>query len=578
MKKKLSLLLLLIAVGLLTALAATPVFGGNHENDVDKAKEAKDNHAERLLATEGIVGVGVGSTAEGQVVVVVYTTQRGVPVPKKLDDVSVKAVVTGLIVARSCHNPIERCDRPVPIGVSTGHPDITAGTIGARVKDGSNNVYALSNNHVYAKMNEASINDPVIQPGTFDDGSSPADDIGTLSDYEPLVFSYQECQDGASDPDCNTMDAAIAISTTALLGNATLDGGYGTPSSNPVSATVNQAVRKCGRRTGCTEGTVSETDLTVDVCYKARGRFMCNTNYIARFVDQIAIIDGDFSGPGDSGSLIVDGSENPVALLFAGSSARTIASPIGPVLDRFNVTIDDSWSAPTPGITVTPTSGLVTTEDLGTATFTVVLDTLPSHTVSIALSSSDTTEGTVSPDGLTFTQANWNTPQTVTVTGVNDDEIDGDIAYRIVTAAAGSYDPYYGGTDPADVSVTNIDNDSPPGADKMGVFGISWTSKKKSLHFTVNIRQDSDGNVGLTSGDSTVESARVLATLCHIGGTCWSNFGGDTNADGNVTFKLVGGAPMGNYEATITDLTYNPAPPVWDDSLDVGKPWTFLRE
>ena len=41
----------------------------------------------------------------------------------------------------------------------------------------------------------------------------------------------------------------------------------------------------------------------------------------------------------------------------------------------------------------------------GTATFTVVLNTQPTADVTIALSSSDTTEGTVSPDGLTFTSA-----------------------------------------------------------------------------------------------------------------------------------------------------------------------------
>ena len=75
----------------------------------------------------------------------------------------------------------------MPIGVSTGHPDITAGTIGARVKSGGN-VWALSNNHVYADANAASAGDAVIQPGTYDGGSSSADDIGMLSDFEPIVF------------------------------------------------------------------------------------------------------------------------------------------------------------------------------------------------------------------------------------------------------------------------------------------------------------------------------------------------------------------------------------------------------
>ena len=60
------------------------------------------------------------------------------------------------------------------------------------------------------------------------------------------------------------------------------------------------------------------------------------------------------------------------------------------------------------GITVTPTTGLTTTEAGGTATFTVVLNTQPTADVTIALSSSDTTEGTVLRASLTFTTANWN--------------------------------------------------------------------------------------------------------------------------------------------------------------------------
>jgi subtilisin-like proprotein convertase family protein/subtilisin family serine protease len=111
-------------------------------------------------------------------------------------------------------------------------------------------------------------------------------------------------------------------------------------------------------------------------------------------------------------------------------------------------------------ILVTPTAGLVTTEAGGTATFTVVLSSAPSADVVVGLSSSDTTEGTVSPMGLTFTPSNWSTPQTVTVTGVDDAVDDGDVGYSIVTAAATSADPGYNGMNPADVAVSNTDNDT----------------------------------------------------------------------------------------------------------------------
>src|SRR5690606_12962998 len=94
--------------------------------------------------------------------------------------------------------------------------------------------------------------------------------------------------------------------------------------------------------TGLTKGTVTEVNLTVSVCYVPRGPFGCGGS--ATFTGQIGISPGTFSSGGDSGSLIVtdNSSRNPVGLLFAGSSTRTIANPIPPVLQRFGVTIDTS--------------------------------------------------------------------------------------------------------------------------------------------------------------------------------------------------------------------------------------------
>ncbi len=110
------------------------------------------------------------------------------------------------------------------------------------------------------------------------------------------------------------------------------------------------------------------------------------------------------------------------------------------------------------GITVTPMSGLITSEAGGSATFTVVLGSQPSANVTIGLSSSNIAEGTVSPASLTFT-ANWNTPQRVTIKGVDDKIVDGNKAYTIVTAPAVSTDTRFNSLNPADVSVTNNDND-----------------------------------------------------------------------------------------------------------------------
>ena len=115
-----------------------------------------------------------------------------------------------------------------------------------------------------------------------------------------------------------------------------------------------------------------------------------------------------------------------------------------------------------PGISVSPSAGLTTTEGGGSAAFDVVLDTAPTADVTIFLTSSDTSEGTVSPGSLTFTPVNWNLPQTVTITGVDDSTLDGEVAYSIITAAAPSTDPGYNGLNAVDVGIANLDNDAPP--------------------------------------------------------------------------------------------------------------------
>src|SRR5438046_383594 len=74
------------------------------------------------------------------------------------------------------------------------------------------------------------------------------------------------------------------------------------------------------------------------------------------------------------------------------------------------------------GITVTPTAGLLTSEAGGTATFSVVLNSQPTADVVIPVVSSNAGEGAVAPASLTFTAANWNSPQAVTVTGVDRQE------------------------------------------------------------------------------------------------------------------------------------------------------------
>jgi hypothetical protein len=109
-------------------------------------------------------------------------------------------------------------------------------------------------------------------------------------------------------------------------------------------------------------------------------------------------------------------------------------------------------------VNVNPTSGLSTTEAGGTAAITVALDSLPTAGVTIhAVTSTDLGEGVVSPSSLVFSVGNWDRAQTLTVTGVDDVSVDGDIAYAITSSFVYSSDTNFHGVFVADVAVTNMD-------------------------------------------------------------------------------------------------------------------------
>ncbi|WP_414543033.1 DUF4347 domain-containing protein [Nostoc sp. CCY0012] len=117
------------------------------------------------------------------------------------------------------------------------------------------------------------------------------------------------------------------------------------------------------------------------------------------------------------------------------------------------VNINDNDTA---GFAITPNTGLVTTEDGGTADFAIQLTSQPTADVTLNLSSSNINEGILSTSNVTFTSANWNTPQTITVTGENDGIADDNIFYEIITHPAVSSDPKYNSLNPVDIEAVNI--------------------------------------------------------------------------------------------------------------------------
>ena len=403
-------LLVIVAVFGLLVLSGVLSAQGRSEWALEHVIEVQERNTDRLMAMNGVEGTAIGYNQNDRLAVKVFTAGPGVRgIPQELDGVPVQVVVTGKFYALV--DPTARFPRPVPIGVSTGHPNITAGTIACRVTDGTN-VYALSNNHVYADENNASIGDNVLQPGKYDGGVDPDDAIGTLADFESINFSRRAR---------NEIDAAIAISTVVELGTATPTGGYGTPNSTIVGAFIGQQVQKFGRTTGLTTGEVTGVNATVNVGY--------GPGKTAKFVKQIIIEPGDFSAGGDSGSLIVTNDEfcNPVGLLFAGSSTMTVANRIDLVLARFGVTVDGTTAGEPPVLTTIEVSPISATIEEGqtqqfTATGSFDDGSTADLTSTATWASSNTAVATVDASGLATGIEAGTTDITATQDGVTSDD------------------------------------------------------------------------------------------------------------------------------------------------------------
>jgi hypothetical protein len=227
--------------------------------------------------------------------------------------------------------------RPLEAGISIGHYNVTAGTLGFIVED-QHAYYALSNNHVLADVNAGRPGDPVIQPGALDIAGrtkvSTRTMVGVLDRFVPMSFVR-----------ANVVDCALA----ALLPE--LDFWVGWTEAIPGRVRglkpvtfddLGRPVAKAGRTTGVTRGTI--TQVNIDRLQVDMGD---TTERIALFSDQIEV-EGTgraFSDGGDSGSLIVDDAGFARALLFAGGRDEdtdrdlTFANLLDVALQKLGVTL-----------------------------------------------------------------------------------------------------------------------------------------------------------------------------------------------------------------------------------------------
>jgi hypothetical protein len=321
---------------------------------VQSVMAVQNRHTKSLMADEDIIGTATTVGDDGQLAIMVLaTSQRALnAAPKAIEGIPVKAVLTDRIVAmkgkpgggggggkvdhKSKQTP------PIQLGTSGGWSYDLAngyccgGTLGALIQVGSQQ-RILSNYHVFeadivngGNGRTASNGDPIIQPGLIDVAcnSGSAQEVATLVVSRSLPNHNVDCSsatiiDGMVDP------------SGAIL-------EIGTISSQTVSASVNQKVKKSGRTTGLSRSTVTGLNATVSVSYE--NECAGGTAFTKTFTGQILIKNrgSKFLGGGDSGSLMVEDADTDpraVGLLYAGSSTLAVANPIDDVLSFFNASM-----------------------------------------------------------------------------------------------------------------------------------------------------------------------------------------------------------------------------------------------
>jgi len=250
-----------------------------------------------------------------------------------LEEIDVRVIGAVRVLSSPTPDQLQQRTRPLHPGLSMAHSGVTAGTLGGFVRVGGR-LAVLSNNHVLAASDGASLGDPALQPGPAD-GGVEADRVATLAAFVRL----------SGDGNPVLVDAAVAVLDAEVpVEPGRLPGGPLAGEALPVDEVdPDERVEKVGRTTGHTHGRV--TAVEVDGVAVQYG------DVVHTFDDQIEIegLTGSFSAGGDSGSVIWRSSDRaPLGLLFAGSETGgsngggvTFANPMATVLSI----LDLQWVA-----------------------------------------------------------------------------------------------------------------------------------------------------------------------------------------------------------------------------------------
>ena len=177
-----------------------------------------------------------------------------------------------------------------------------------------------------------------------------------------------------------------------------------------------------------------------------------------------------------------------------------------------NGTVNGGTTPATAGVTVSETALTVTEEDTTGDTYTVVLDSEPTSSVTVEVGGTSGTDVTAAPASLTFTTTTWDTAQTVTVKGVNDSDTVDDMVN--LTHAATSSDSDYDGFTIAGVTVEVEDNDTAQVTGVMLTPGdrqvvLNWTPVANATGYRVQWKSGGQGYSSSRQGDVSAGSTTL---------------------------------------------------------------------
>lgn len=221
-----------------------------------------------------------------------------------------------------------------------------------------------------------------------------------------------------------------------------------------------------------------------------------------------------------------------------------------------------------PGVQVNWLTPQQTTEAGGIARFSVTLTSAPTTSVSISLAISNAREATLSTTTLIFTTANWNQPQLVSVTGLQDFTNDGDTPFTVIIDPATSVDPAYNGVDAADLNLINlaVANQAPV----ISAPGAQSIAEDTALVFSAargNAIRIADTDAGTGSIQATIRVDQGNLTLASTAGLSVS--GADASGHTGRVMTLTGS--IANINAAFDGVSYQPGLNFNDiDSLSIS--------